>query len=320
MASYQIDLPASTVSIPPGAATSANQLLEIADLDAIKTSAASIDTKATSLSTSAKQDLLLTAIGLLAKSTDTQPVSVSGSVSVTGPLTDAQLRALAVPVSVSGVATAANQATEIASLSSIDTKLTSQATATKQDTGNTSLASIDTKLTSQATAANQTTGNTSLGNLDINLGAKADAVATTDTGTFSLIALTKKIAQNISAMSAKLPAALGTTTSANSLSVAPASDAIFNVKPKALTNSYDELPSLTTAATFTAPANAIGGKIYAKDSNGANIRWKMGATASATSGLQLQPGRSEDFNGGSSISVISESGTNEVAVIWTIQA
>ncbi len=35
-----------------------------------------------------------------------------------------------------------------ASLSSIDTKLTSQATAAKQDTGNASLASIDTKLTS----------------------------------------------------------------------------------------------------------------------------------------------------------------------------
>ncbi len=53
-----------------------------------------------------------------------------------------------------------------ASLSSIDTKLTSQATAAKQDTGNTSLASIDTKLTSQATAAKQDTGNTSLASID----------------------------------------------------------------------------------------------------------------------------------------------------------
>jgi hypothetical protein len=46
MASYFIDLPASTVSIPAGA------------------------------STEAKQDSLITAIGLLAKLTDTQPVSI----------------------------------------------------------------------------------------------------------------------------------------------------------------------------------------------------------------------------------------------------
>jgi hypothetical protein len=42
-----------------------------------------------------------------------------------------------------GASTAANQATANASLSSIDTKLTSQATAARQDTGNASLASID---------------------------------------------------------------------------------------------------------------------------------------------------------------------------------
>jgi hypothetical protein len=41
---------------------------------------------------------------------------------VVGPLTDTELRAVAVPVSVSGVATAANQATSNGSLSSIDTK------------------------------------------------------------------------------------------------------------------------------------------------------------------------------------------------------
>lgn len=65
-----------------------------------------------------------------------------------------------------GASTAANQTTEINSLSSIDTKLTSQATAANQTSGNASLSSIDTKLTSQATAANQTTGNASLSSLD----------------------------------------------------------------------------------------------------------------------------------------------------------
>ena len=55
----------------------------------------------------------------------------------------------------SGAATAANQTTGNTSLSSIDTKLSSQATAARQDTGNTSLASVDTKTPSlgQALAA-----------------------------------------------------------------------------------------------------------------------------------------------------------------------
>jgi hypothetical protein len=58
-------------------------------------------------------------------------LDVSGKLPVVGPLTDAELRATAVPVSAAslplptGAATAANQATEIASLASIDSKLTS---------------------------------------------------------------------------------------------------------------------------------------------------------------------------------------------------
>jgi hypothetical protein len=45
----------------------------------------------------------------------------------------------------------------------------------KQDTGNTSLSSIDTKLTSQATAANQTTGNTKLDTINTTLGGLSTA-------------------------------------------------------------------------------------------------------------------------------------------------
>ncbi len=62
-----------------------------------------------------------------------------------------------------------------ASLSSIDTKLTSQSTAANQTTGNASLSSIDTKLDSQATAANQTTGNASLSSIDTKLDSQATA-------------------------------------------------------------------------------------------------------------------------------------------------
>ncbi|NBW17033.1 MAG: hypothetical protein EBR82_54560 [Caulobacteraceae bacterium] len=44
-----------------------------------------------------------------------------------------------------------------------------------------------------ATSANQTTANTSLSNIDTDLGAQADASASSDTGTFSLISLVKRI-------------------------------------------------------------------------------------------------------------------------------
>lgn len=47
--------------------------------------------------------------------------------------------------------------------------------------------------TGAATSAAQTTGNTSLGNIDTAQGAQADAAATSDTGTFSLIALIKRL-------------------------------------------------------------------------------------------------------------------------------
>lgn len=85
-----------------------------------------------------------------------------------------------------------------ASLSSIDTKLTSQATATKQDTGNTSLSSIDTKLSSQATAANQSTGNASLSSIDTKLSSQATAANQT-TGNASLSSIDTKLSSQATA-------------------------------------------------------------------------------------------------------------------------
>lgn len=112
----------------PGVATAANQATEIASL-------VNLDV---ALSTRLKPADTLTAVTTVSTvSTITNVVHVddnAGSLTVDGPLTDAQLRAVPVPVSgtvaVTGVATAANQATEIASLTSIDTKLTSPLTVT----------------------------------------------------------------------------------------------------------------------------------------------------------------------------------------------
>lgn len=55
-----------------------------------------------------------------------------------------------------------------------------------------------------STAALQTTGNTSVGNVDTNLGAKADASAATDTGTFSLISLFKRLLEKTTTIAANV--------------------------------------------------------------------------------------------------------------------
>lgn len=169
--------------LPVGAATAAKQdqqtaiLQQIEDnTDGLETSISSIDGK---VSTSAKQDIGNASLASI-DSKLTNPIPV------TGPLTDSQLRASPVPVSAAslplpaGAATSANQVIEIASLASIDSKLTSPlsvtgpltntqlraspvpvsgtvtsnigttgglALETTQQAGNVSLANIDSKLT-----------------------------------------------------------------------------------------------------------------------------------------------------------------------------
>lgn len=93
------------------------------------------------------------------------PSLISNRIPVDGSGVTQPISVVSLPLP-SGASTAANQSTQITSLSSIDTKLSNQATASKQDTGNTSLSSIDTKLSSQATAANQNTEITALQILD----------------------------------------------------------------------------------------------------------------------------------------------------------
>lgn len=75
----------------------------------------------------------------------------------------------------------------------------------------------------------------------VDIGAKADASATTDTGTFSLLALFKRSLEKLTALIALLPASIGAKTAAESLSVTVASD--------------DTTRTLTGAVTETAPAS-----------------------------------------------------------------
>jgi hypothetical protein len=159
---------------------------------------------------------------------------------------------------------------------------------------------------------------------DASLGLPADAAATTDTGTFAAIPLLKRIATNITTMSAKLPTALGITTAAGSLSIAPASDASFSVVQTARAPTYAQslVVDGTTAVTLTAPGSAKGCKVVALNTNAVNLRITLdgSTTPTATVGISMEPGRSEDFIGVSNLKVIGESTTSSqgIMVHWYV--
>jgi hypothetical protein len=82
--------------------------------------------------------------------------------------------------------------------------------------------------------------------------------------------------------------------------------------------SFQEITNLTTVAqTFTAPADAKWVKVSAGGQNTAPIRYKIGGTATATSGIRLEQSRTEDNDVAGDVSVIAESGSNQyVCVIF----
>lgn len=73
------------------------------------------------------------------------------------------------------------------------------------------------------------------------------------------------------------------------------------------------------ASTFTAPLHAVAFVIETSSSNAQNVRYAIGATATTTAGMRLEPGRSEYYPIDANISVIAEAGSNqEVDVQWVL--
>ena len=75
----------------------------------------------------------------------------------------------------------------------------------------------------------------------------------------------------------------------------------------------------TTAQTVSIPSNAVGFLIQAPSTNIDNIRFCVGATATTTQGVLLEPGRSEGpFNLAAAVSVCAAAatGTNEYIIQW----
>lgn len=234
-----------------------------------------------------------------------------------------------------GAATNAAQVTAQASLTSIDSKLTSPLAVTGtffQATQPVSAASLPLPA-GAATSALQTSGNVSLSSIDSKL---TSPLSVTQSGiwttgrTWSLLNSTDSVnavqsgAYNITNISGTVSLPTGAATSANQTTANTSLSTIATNTGKTpinLTGSGSSAGStVSTVATLTAPSNAIGFVLMNLDVSTANIRWAVGRTASTTLGQQLQPGRDTGFVPiGANVSIIAESGTQTYDVQWIAQ-
>lgn len=168
------------------------------------------------------------------------PVPVSGTVS-TGGLTDTELRASPVPVSVSGVATAANQATEIASLASIDSKLTSPLAVTGP------LTDAQLRATPVPVSGTVSTG----GLTDAQLRATPVPVSTGDLTDTQLRASPVPVSGTVAITAASLPLPTGASTEATLAALSAKTGAGF------VPNKFDE-----TVITYVGATTAISTVTY----------------------------------------------------------
>lgn len=176
------------------------------------------------------------------------------------------------------------------------------ATSAKQDTMIASLASIAAE--DFATSAKQDTMITSLGTL-------AGINYATET--------------TLAAMSAKLPASLGKKADTASLSVTLATNEVLSTQERAL--ACGTVTDLTIAGsgvtTINAPVGARGMKIQAGIDNTSDLLVGLGgATPDNTTktGLEFQPGRSEDIQGASNVEVTAydPAATNQkIVIVWS---
>jgi hypothetical protein len=166
--------------------------------------------------------------------------------------------------------------------------------------------------TGASTLAEQQTQSTRLGDV-------LEIAPATDTASSGINGRLQRIAQRLSSLITLLPSSIGRKAMADSLSVTLASDQPnLSVAQTALTASFVEDTTLsTTVKTIAAPVGAKWAKIMNVGDN--NIRLKLGgAVASSTSGMRVEPGRSEDFRAVGDISICTEVGAGSVAIQWGV--
>lgn len=342
--SLQVDVESS--ALPSGAATSAKQDTMITSLSNIDTDTSSIitNTGTTATNTTSIDGKLNANYGAAsgAVRTAAQIGNASAVADFNAGNVSAQTLRTVIATDQSAIPASQSGTWNINNISGTVSLPTGAATAARQDTGNTSLANIDTDtsaINSDTTAIN--------GKLNNNYGAasgalrvasqigNATAVADFNAGNASAQTLRTVIATDQSAIPASqsgtwsvraqdgsgnalTSAAAGST---RPLDVALRDSAGALVSPVTFgTSGSQSNATVSTVITLTAPANAMGFLLTNLDTSTANIRWAVGATASASVGTQLQPGRDTGFiPAGANISVCAESGTQNYSVQWLIK-
>lgn len=207
---------------------------------------------------------------------------------------------------------------------------TGASTSALQTTGNASLSSIDGKLNSLGQKI-------MTGSVPVVISSDQSAVPASQSGTWNINNISGTVSlptgaatsanqttanSSLSSIDGKLNS-LGQKTSANSVPVVIASDqSVVGTKAPVNTTGSGSAAAATvsTVATLTAPANAVGFILMNLDVSTTNMRWAVGRTASTTLGQQLQPGRDTGFVPvGANISIIAESGTVTYDVQWVSQ-
>jgi hypothetical protein len=131
-----------------------------------------------------------------------------------------------------------------------------------------------------ASAANQSTQITAANLANDRLGATNEAAPVSDTATSALNGRLQRIAQRLTSLLAQLPATLGIQTAANSLSIAPASDAVFPASGFAINPS----------ASFTRPADTTAyavGDIVANSTTAGSVTFPALTVARVAAGSAM---------------------------------
>jgi hypothetical protein len=280
--------------LPTGAATAANQVLELAELADINTSLASIDVSTQVFAACVNPVGVLQVGGADYGSGGNFVAYVDSAGKVHVAVEESALP--------SGAATSAKQDTGNASLSSIDGKIAACNTgavvvaSSALPSGAATEATLST-LNSKVTACN--TGAVVVASSALPSGAATDTVATangvligavnesapgTDTASSGLNGRLQRIAQRLTSLIALIPASLGQKTMANSFAVAIASDqsALSTSEVAASTGTASNVASSASNVTILASNSSRKGATIFNDST-AVLYIKFGATASATS-------------------------------------
>jgi len=349
--SLQVDVESST--LPSGAATSANQATEITHLDDIAAQTQDLPTTQSSIDghldvieddTTSIDGKLNANYGAAtgAVRTASQVGNASGVADFNAGNASAQTLRTVIATDQSAIPASQSGTWNINDISGTISLPSGAATAARQDTGNTSLSNIDTDtsaINSDTTAIN--------GKINSNYGAasgairvasqigNASAVADFNAGNASAQTLRTVIATDQSAIPASqsgtwsvrtLDGSGNSLTSASAGSTRPLDVSVRDssgalVSPVTFgTSGSQSNATVSTVITLTAPANAMGFLLTNLDTSTANIRWAVGATATASVGTQLQPGRDTGFiPAGANISVCAESGTQNYSVQWVVK-